>query len=207
MGNAVWGYGMWNDLVFGLKPKGVVMREENSNKSSLTPVTLRGTEPTRNQIIPDLGYADVGDIVRDGLAIDQIVDLYNYWQQLKAPQGASYQVAELETLYTETARYLAAKAGQYIPGANLAAEAYIAYLRSRTDIVIDEPTGMVRKINLNHTSTEIYSDERRFGLGINPASVTVVGHSLGGHLAADFSRLFPKVADNYKWVINRRLAA
>jgi hypothetical protein len=40
---------------------------------------------------------DISDIVLDGLALDQIVDMFNYVQQLKATQGSRYQVARLET--------------------------------------------------------------------------------------------------------------
>ena len=41
------------------------------------------------------------------------------------------------------------------------------------------------------------TDDRAFGLGkLEPGQhLTVVGHSLGGHLAAAFSRLFPEISD------------
>lgn len=145
-------------------------------------LAIRGTEPLT---LTDLA-TDLGDIVRDGLAIDQVVDLYNYWQQLQAPEGASYKVAALETDWELTADYYAAKAAGPVAFAT-----YTAYLHTRTDIVIDEPKGLVKQINLDVNSFDIYTDERREGLGIDIDSITVVGHSLGGHLAAAFSRLFP----------------
>ena len=37
--------------------------------------------------------ADVGDIVQDGLAIKQIVDLYNYWQRLSTPDTQQVRLA------------------------------------------------------------------------------------------------------------------
>lgn len=124
-------------------------------------LALRGTE----QFIVDLSITDGLDIVRDGLAMDQVVDMYNYWQQLKTPKGSAYQVAILETDYTLTAAYAAA-----IAGGPLAVLAYREYLQSRTDIVIDEPLGKVRKINFNYQSNQVFNDERSAGLGIAPSS-------------------------------------
>ncbi len=49
--------------------------------------------------------ADIGDIVADGLAIDQIVDMYNDWQRLKAPKGTTYRAAKFEYLPVETRAY------------------------------------------------------------------------------------------------------
>lgn len=153
---------------------------QSNDASSQYVLAIRGTEPG----LLDLVLTDGGDLVRDGLALDQIVDLYNYWKQLTAPEGTIYQVAVYETLTAETIAYNAAvMAGPLgLP--------YIASLRARTDIVIDEPTGQVLKVQFVDSNV-IYSDSRSQGLGINPDSVTVVGHSLGGHLAAAFSRLFP----------------
>ncbi|WP_195892555.1 putative Ig domain-containing protein [Geotalea daltonii] len=157
---------------------------QSKDASSQYVLAIRGTETGTGTIVDDLINSDGGDLVRDGLALDQIVDLYNYWQQLTSAKGSVYQAAVFETLTAETVAYNAAVASGPL------GLTYIASLRARTDIVIDEPTGQVRKI-LFVDSNVIYSDSRSQGLGVNPASVTVVGHSLGGHLAAAFSRLFP----------------
>jgi len=159
---------------------------------------VRGTEAT--SFIKDWGLTDFADIVRDGVALDEIVDMYNYWQQLNSPK-TPYKVAVLETDKALTAACYAAKMAG--PVAYLD---YTKYLHSRTDVVIDEPLGKVRKIDLTKYSTDIYKDERCYGLDLNPASVTVVGHSMGVHLAAVFSRLFPGAADNYESAYERRLA-
>ena len=63
-------------------------------------------------------------------------------------------------------------------------------------------------LHYNHSGGQ----KGRKGVSISSLSpysgfVTVVGHSLGGHLAAAFPRLFPEVADNYEAVIDRRLVA
>lgn len=53
----------------------------------------RGTEPT-TQIGLDLAV-DLDDLVTDGLAWTQIVDMYNYWKELTTPAGQTYQKASL----------------------------------------------------------------------------------------------------------------
>ncbi len=145
-------------------------------------LAFRGTEANT---LADLS-ADIGDIVTDGLAIDQIVDMYNEWQRISQ---ANYRAAYLETLTAETAAYALAKTGQYIPGFSMTAEAYLAHLRTRTDIVIDEPSGQVRMVRFSETEST--------GLGLSAEiaanGLTVTGHSLGGHLATAFTRLFPGV--------------
>jgi Ca2+-binding RTX toxin-like protein len=147
----------------------------------------RGTEPS--QLIEDLIITDITDIVTDGLAIKQIVDMYNNWQQLNASQGQVYQVASLDLLAEETALLLLARAAGV-------GSAYELYLRSRSDIIIDDPTGQVYTINTDNWSDQIYDsgDSRIYGLGevTSGDSITVVGHSLGGHLATAFTRLFPE---------------
>jgi len=56
----------------------------------------RGTEPTA-QFGRDLAV-DIGDLVLDGLAWSQIVDMYNYWKRLSTPSGQTYQQAQLVTI-------------------------------------------------------------------------------------------------------------
>jgi hypothetical protein len=51
----------------------------------------------------DLFITDVCDIVTDGLAINQIVDMYNDWQRIQADKGSVYKAAKLELLVAETA--------------------------------------------------------------------------------------------------------
>jgi hypothetical protein len=54
----------------------------------------RGTEGVFSL---DLWVADLGDIVTDGLALDQIVDMYNDWKRVTAGSGNTYEAAVLET--------------------------------------------------------------------------------------------------------------
>jgi hypothetical protein len=150
-------------------------------------LAFRGTETgSLSDIYSDLLTADILGIVTDGLAMDQIVDLYNEWQRISQE---SYHAAYLETLAAETEGYVLAKAGRYVTSFNMTADAYLDYLRSRPDIVIDEPLGVVETVR--------FSDSVSTGLGlaadIAANGLTVTGHSLGGHLAMAFTRLFPSI--------------
>jgi pimeloyl-ACP methyl ester carboxylesterase len=119
----------------------------------------RGTEPDAGGGV-DLS-ADVGDLVLDGLAWEQIVDMYNFWKQLSTPVGQTYQKARL--LLSE-----------YPPESN------------RPGIRDTLPFGpqLLRTIEFQTASDSL-------GLIDSAAVVDVTGHSLGGHLSSAFSRLFP----------------
>jgi hypothetical protein len=108
-------------------------KSTDPNASQPYVLAIRGTDPN----LQDLIITNVSDIVVDGLAIDQIVDLWNYWKQLITPKGTSFVGSQLVTLEEETAALALAKAGQFLPGFNLAADAYLAWLYSRDDIIID----------------------------------------------------------------------
>ena len=76
-------------------------------------LALRGTDGEQ-----DLLVTDISDIVHDGLAIDQIVDLKNYWSRLTTPRGQTFIGSELVTLEDETIGLALATAGQFVPGFN-----------------------------------------------------------------------------------------
>ena len=113
----------------------------------------RGTEP----LTIDLAM-DIGELVADGLAYSQIVDMYNYWKRLTALPGQTYQKAQLVTIPDQP---------NLVPG---------TYIR-------DTGSSFVHRIQFVAASD---------GLGAVAAGVPleVVGHSLGGHLASAFTRLF-----------------
>ena len=137
--------------------------------------------------ITDL-LADAGDIVLDGLALYQVVDMYNDWSRIKAGVGNTYQAAKFVTLTTETVLLNAERVLLPFGVKGL----YELSLLSRGDVVIDNPSGLVQTIAFA-SSTQVFSDARAYGnFNLPPgATLTTTGHSLGGHLAVAFTRLFP----------------
>ena len=141
-------------------------------------LALRGTAGGK-----DLLITDGGDIVNDGLAHHQIVDMYNFWQQITAQKDKPYDV-----MYVETLGQIYDVALEKINEAKL--DGAVGFFTDSSTVK------MIKKIR----SDKLYKmgDERRFGLGIHVDKVTTTGHSLGGHLSAAFSRLFPdKVEHSY----------
>jgi len=107
--------------------------------------------------------ADVADIFIDGVVLDQLVDMYNYWQRLTAAANTGYQIAKLTTLTTETIALQAAYALGLPAGL-----AYEISLRTRPDVVIDNPTHTVRTIQFTPSA-------QADGLGLSAATVDVSG--------------------------------
>ncbi len=153
---------------------------------------FRGTE---THDLVDLN-ADLGDIVTDGLATEQIIDMYNHWQRITTADDQPYQAAKLTINTTETAAWLLNKLSlsSPFPLVRAAAQAAIDALKARTDIIIDDPIGLVKNVEFVD-STTIFSDGKKFGNGKLDGGTlaNVTGHSLGGHLASAFTRLFPSL--------------
>jgi hypothetical protein len=146
-------------------------------------LAIRGSTP--DSLAVDF-LADAGDIFLDGVVLDQLVDMYNYWQHLRSPTGI-YEAKKLVTLQVETALLRAANLVSDEAGAT-----YEAALRLRLDVLVDKPTSTVRTIQ-SVNSFELADERLRAGAGVlltEPSSITVSGHSLGGHLAMAFTRLF-----------------
>jgi Ca2+-binding RTX toxin-like protein len=121
-------------------------------------VAMRGTEGNvLAQVFPDLLQADISDLVGNGLAYKQIVDMYNWVQTLITPPGEPLMQASLQTA-----------TGVVAPGDGIATR-------------FDGTQQIVR-----------YTVPAQQGQGVLAGqTVDVTGHSLGGHLATAFSRLFP----------------
>ena len=146
----------------------------------------RGTEGISSL---DLWSADVGNIVTDGLAIKQIVAMCNDCLRMRAPDGQVYEAIKLDLLELDTIALAAERvspSGSPVPGP------VELGLRNRTDVVIDEPLGIVYTITTESSNT-LFSDERATGSGTLATAglpTTVTGHSLGGHLASAYTRIF-----------------
>ncbi len=154
------------------------------------------------ELYVDGAEADIGDMVHDGLAIYQIVDMYNFWQQINAPKGKSYKVRVLEENGVESVALAEAffRQEQDQTGEGTALQ---RSLQAQGYVIESNPVTGSRRVMrfVEKDSSQIYTgdgDDRATGLGINihPSKVTVTGHSLGGHLSAAFSRLFPKLVDD-----------
>ncbi|MDR3158363.1 MAG: hypothetical protein LBU11_04990 [Zoogloeaceae bacterium] len=133
---------------------------------------------------------DFGDLVIDGLAFFQIVDMYNDWKRLITPDGQSYEAARLSLQTAETAALAAEYAVSPIAG-----YAYAEYLLTDGSLIIDRPSGKVYRIELGD-SRDFFDTQDPLATGIGAITqqnfeLDVSGHSLGGHLAAAFTRLFP----------------
>lgn len=115
------------------------------NKDGKFYYACRGTEPG----IDDLLITDGCDIVTDGLAINQIVDMYNDWQRIKAPLNQTYNAAKLEPLDEETLKLAQDRAA--FP---LTTGTYELSLRTRPDVIIDMPSGLERSIQLHSFPTD-----------------------------------------------------
>ncbi len=154
-------------------------------------LAFRGTEGLFSR---DLWQADAADIVYDGLAIKQIVDLYNDWVRMNVPAGAGYPAAHLVHLAAESAAYVNATLllGDRDPEVRAMAQEAIDALKARQDVIFDGPGLAAYSIEFVD-SRALFSDERRLGTGLMDGKtlLAVTGHSLGGHLASAFSRLFP----------------
>ena len=108
-------------------------------------------------------YDDIALIVNDGIAVSQLVDLYNFWQRATTPAGETYTAAvlasDLTTVPTEPIYFV-----DFVDDSSL----------------LDNETLQLGTGTLNSTIT----------------SIDVTGHSLGGHLAMAFTRLFPSLNTN-----------
>jgi hypothetical protein len=65
-------------LILGVGGTGFSATLFKNSQTGAYSFAIRGTEPG----YADLLGADFGDIVMDGIAMDQVVDMYNYWQSL-----------------------------------------------------------------------------------------------------------------------------
>lgn len=141
------------------------------------------------------GSQDIADfstdaklITTDGVAVSQLVDMYNYWQSLT--HLGVYQAATLTTQYADTAALTAAA---NLPGSTVAyALARAAFISQ--GYIVEGNTVYQAGFDL---STNVYTDSRQWGSNtLAGQSVSVDGHSLGGHLAMAFSRLVPNAAND-----------
>lgn len=117
----------------------------------------RGTEPG----FLDLVQADFNELVVNGLAYRQIIDMYNYWQQLSHPAGAIISQAHLVAAGPNT------PSDKIITDASLQSTAYFTIELEN----VSNTSNLSQPISLSDLAG-------------------ITGHSLGGHLSDAFTRLF-----------------
>ncbi|MDP2811730.1 MAG: hypothetical protein Q8O34_16455, partial [Rhodocyclaceae bacterium] len=139
--------------------------------------------------------ADAELIARDGVAVAQLVDLHNYWQRLNTAAGATYVAKYLQTALLETAQLAPLWALAQSPlTAAAGMPAYLAYkaqLESQNFVV---QGGVAKTVEFGDSASVLAGTPLATGAGkllVTPPALDVVGHSLGGHLAMAFTRLFP----------------
>lgn len=124
-------------------------------------LAMRGTE-FPGQLYADLASADLAELVGHSLAWGQIIDMYNWWQQISTPEGQEAKQFQAVQVFEEQEQ------GQAIIG-----------LEPALGLLSEPPAWL-----LQETASVA-------GLGlVDGSAVDVTGHSLGGHLASAFSRLF-----------------
>ncbi len=124
-------------------------------------LAIRGTEFPAD-IINDILSADLGGIAISGAAFEQIIDLYNYWQRLTTPAEQNVRIAKLATTVDATA------SGIFTHKTIIDAAGNATVLYGRI----------------------VFEETEETGMGLNLNNLNVTGHSLGGHLAVAFMRLF-----------------
>ena len=165
-------------------------------------------QPTGQYSFAIRGSQDIADfaadkslITTDGTAVQQVVDMYNYWTSLTTGTN-SYQAAKLNTQVVATAfltlLYAGSSAG--VPDSLSAlfggAASIDSYDLARAALIgsgyIVEG-GTVYQLEWGDSQYVLAGSHISVGLNKVPggALVSVGGHSLGGHLAMAFSRLFP----------------
>ncbi|WP_143326448.1 hypothetical protein [Vandammella animalimorsus] len=146
-----------------------LFKSKDPNAAQPYVVAVRGTEfglQWRPPFFTADVQADVGDIILDGITIDQTIDLYNFMQRIATPKGQAFRLKSLMRLDEDPDDVDA----------------------SRRDVIFDA-TETWRRVRTIVDST--FSQ----GVLEQPVDVSqimgAVGHSLGGHLATALTRLFP----------------
>lgn len=123
---------------------------------------MRGTQ----ELFTDLVAVDGGDIVFDGSAHRQIVDMYNFWQQINAPEGQFYTTKQLVVNEGFTNQLKALQNAQAVNlnpllDAGLALEIKELYAQAQDlGYIVDKCRGEILKLQYKKDLTEIINAKR-----------------------------------------------
>ncbi|MDD2893429.1 MAG: lipase family protein [Halothiobacillaceae bacterium] len=140
-------------------------------------LAIAGTEPTNgaSQFVYDLMFSDIGQIGFLGAAFNQLVSLFNYVQELKAPAGAT-DVLRLEVVQ--------------LPPVVVGPEAVLVPEPVDPSVIVS--SGGTRYSLVAHHDGQSKNEVGKPLLIVEGEKLTVTGHSLGGHVAALAAALFPE---------------
>ena len=165
-------------------PQGFELRNHQANDSTGFSATVFFDRSTGKYVLGIRGTEGLADGIEDirriglqGFAGDQLVSLYRYYRKLTTPAGSPVSYSEAEIRLLQFSRL-----GLFVNPANAA----IGALRAQS--LRDQLASDVG----------ITPDRPGSGASVLPAGapLVVTGHSLGGHLALLFGRLFPSVTEH-----------
>lgn len=134
--------------------------DANKNGTGEFSLAIRGS--TAANYLADF-YADTALIAIDGIAVRQVVDLYNFWQRATTSAGA-YRAAQVVPYYSPATPANAIQVGS-------------------------SPYGIIFGNSFALADASLRTATGTVSSALSP--ITVAGHSLGGHLTMAFTRLFP----------------
>ena len=147
----------------------------------------------------DFWQADGFDIVLDGFALKQSIDLINFRQQLLGEDGKAYKVLTLQ--YDHELNYIDDLLGRGDVFEAITEEEYHQYTEQLNNALASgqyiKDGGDLYKMEWVN-SDEYYGkdDDRVTGKGLSWDKITITGHSLGGNLAAIYSTWFANEVEN-----------
>lgn len=142
----------------------------------------RGT----SQLWVDLVKTDIMDIASDGLAVNQILDMYNDWKRINTRKGAVYKAARFTLMEDESNQFSEMLNSSEFTATQI--DEFTQSLLARDNVVIDTDSDScsIYMIDPDVDSDRLFTDpkdQRKYGAGI------IIGHNQGGNAATSFSRL------------------